>query len=149
MTPSVDVRRIEISEIPRNWHWIAQLLKPAVCIEKTPAAADAELSRVERSLVAGSMGIASLHYPNCAGLVVIQPGLYDGISALWLSYIVGRLKAGPKQWLRVIRSIAAHFERMAKEAGCSEVRIGGRNWAPVLPGYERFDGQPFRLRKVL
>lgn len=145
MTSKIIVSRIEINELPVNWHWIAQLLSPAVAYDKNRT-----MEQVRTGLFSGALGLASLHGDNGAGLVVVEPCEIEGVKTLWLPYMVGKLNQPPKRWLSMIRQIMAHFETLAKEAGCSEVRIGGRNYRGVFPGFETFDAlAPNRMRKAI
>lgn len=61
----------------------------------------------------------------------------------------GRIKAGPKEWLRIVRDELRKLERDAKASGVTEMRVAGRNWGRVLPDYEPFDEVPNGLRKRL
>ena len=62
----------------------------------------------------------------------------------------GDINLPPKQWLRTVRSELKTLETIAKQAGCAEMRVAGRDWSRVLPDYERMAGPiPNRLRKAL
>jgi hypothetical protein len=62
----------------------------------------------------------------------------------------GRLDLPPKPGLEVFRSMLAQFERRAKNAGCTEMRMSGRNWSRICPDYEPIPGDaPNLLRKRL
>jgi hypothetical protein len=62
----------------------------------------------------------------------------------------GRLDLPPKQWLEVVRSTLAQLEQRAKNAGCTEMRMSGRNWARICRDYEPIPGDaPNLLRKRL
>jgi hypothetical protein len=87
--------------------------------------------------------------PEGDGVVVTELCAPDGVPCLWIPYIAGKSNAGPRGFIRAIRRIAAHYEELARQAGCSEIRIGGRDWSRVLPDFERFDDKPNRLRKRL
>lgn len=130
-------------QIERNWGWIGQLLRPSIAM----GIARSE-QRVRAMLNDGRMGLASIHVPNGAGLITLEPGEYDGVPALWVPYIYASVKAGPKVWIRTMIDVLAHFETKAREAGLQEVRIGGRDWS-FLPGYEPFDGVLNGRKKVL
>jgi hypothetical protein len=134
------VERFDAEAVRRNWRWLGPLLAPAVRI------AGRKVEDVRGAILNGSMGLASLHAPRGAGLIVLQPGMFDGVFACWIAYVALRVKEGPKEWLRVIREGVNYFEDRARESGCTEMRIGGRNWSRILPGYE-----PFELgwRKIL
>lgn len=137
------VVRFEAGEVLRAWPWLSALLAPSVRI------AGQRLDDLKLALLSGSMGLASVHVPNGAGLVVVHPGVFDGVFACWMPFIMARVKGGPKAWVKTIRMVMEHFEALAREAGCTEMRIGGRDWSRILIGYEPFDGVPNRLKKVL
>lgn len=136
--------RINTEQVTMHWPWLVQLLGPVVAGDP-----NGSLAMLKEKLVSGEMGIASIHVSRGTGLVVLHPGEFDGVRALWIPYIVGRVKLGPKAWLTLMRGIAAHFVSLAREEGFAEVRIGGRDWSRILPGFERFDDTPNRLRMVL
>lgn len=54
-----------------------------------------------------------------------------------------------RHWHRLIRAHMRRLERIARESGCREMRVAGRNWSRVLLDYEPFDGVANGLRKVL
>lgn len=63
----------------------------------------------------------------------------------------GEMRLPPKAWLRAARAEMACLETIARDAGCQEMRMAGRDWSRVFPDY-----QPYRpannengLRKVL
>lgn len=51
--------------------------------------------------------------------------------------------------LRGVRSAMPVIEDLARKAGVTELRIGGRDWSRALPEYEALAGVPNGLRKVL
>lgn len=64
----------------------------------------------------------------------------------------GRIELGPKAWLRAVREEVKKLERIAKSAGCAEMRIEGRDWSRVLRGlnYQPWpEGEGHGLRKAL
>jgi hypothetical protein len=105
---------------------------------------------VRQMLVSGNMGLATIHLPNAAGVAIFHPGTFDGKYGLWIPYIAGRVRGGPKLWLRTMRGIMDHFVEQARKAGCEIVRIGGRDYRRVFPDFEPCDpDHPNRLQKVL
>jgi hypothetical protein len=133
------------AEVQRCWPWLSRLLRPAVEVDGT-----IELEKLREQIVGGNMGLATVHAPKTAGIVVIHPVMLSGVYCLWIPYIAGRIEGGPKHWLRTMRGIMAHFVALATKAGCDEVRIGGRDYTNIFPDFERFDpDHPNRLRKVL
>lgn len=73
----------------------------------------------------------------------------DGRLICGVYQLTGRIKLGPKAWLKAVRQEIAKLERIAKNSGCVEMRVAGRDWSRVLEGYEPFDGPENGLRKVL
>lgn len=41
------------------------------------------------------------------------------------------------------------IETMAREAGCHELRIAGRDWSKIFNDYEPYEGPRNGIRKVL
>jgi len=67
-----------------------------------------------------------------------------------IRHLEGRLNLPPKQWLKVVRETLAEFEQRAKDAGCTEMRMSGRDWSRIAEGYEEMTGDaPNLLRKKL
>lgn len=87
--------------------------------------------------------------PNGAGLVTLE--LYrEGESLICgIHRIEGRLSLPPKAWLKTMRTELGKIEAVAKQAGCAEMRVVGRDWSRVLTDYEPMPGIENRLRKVL
>ena len=67
-----------------------------------------------------------------------------------LRNLEGRFNLPPKAWLRTLRAEMTKLETIARDAGCAEMRLAGRDWSRVLPDYEPLPGgKPNRLRKRL
>lgn len=71
------------------------------------------------------------------GYMALQLG--DDLTC-WIKCAAGHVEGGPKRRVQTIREIMAHIESVAKNAGCSEIKICGRDWSKVLTDYEPFDG---------
>lgn len=138
------VNRLSSTEIGLSWPWLMQLIGPAIAMDKGRSLMD-----VWTKLQSGEMGMATIHTHNGAGIVTLEPGEFDGVWALWVPYIFAKVKAGPKAFVQTIRAVMGRVENVAREANLVEVRIGGRDWGPILPDYERFNDTPNMLRKVL
>jgi hypothetical protein len=138
------VERIQIAEIERNWHWIYQILSPAVDIDPRRS-----MQQVKAGLMKGELGLASVHMPKAAGLVIVEPGTFDGVFCCWVPYLAGHVSGGAKDFIRMARQLMAYLELSARLAGCAEMRIGGRDWTRILPDYLPLEGVPNGLRKVL
>ena len=67
----------------------------------------------------------------------------------WVKYLAGSIEGGPKARVAVIRAAVEHIEAVARNAGCTEIKLCGRDWSAILPDYEAFDGQRNGLRKGL
>jgi hypothetical protein len=138
------VERMQITEIERNWHWIYQILEPAVDLDPNRT-----LQQIKIGLLKGEMGLASVHMPKAAGLVIVEPGTFDGVFCCWVPYLAGHVSGGAKDFIRMARQLMAYLELSARLAGCAEMRIGGRDWSRILPDYRRFNDIPNMLHKVL
>lgn len=73
----------------------------------------------------------------------------DGRTCCGIYQITGTMPFGPKKWLRLVREEIAKIETIARNAGCDELRLGGRDWSRVLPGYQPLAGVPNGLVKGL
>jgi hypothetical protein len=83
------------------------------------------------------------------GRVTLEVYEEDGKICCGLYRLDAHLDLPPKQWLRTMRTEMTKIETIAREAGCVEMRVAGRNWASVLPDYEPLIGPRNGLRKVL
>jgi hypothetical protein len=132
--------------IPAEWWRIGPMLASAVGHDK-----NASLDDVRQWLETGHSEAAWVGvYPNVAGLIVTTIGPDDGVEACWLNYVAGTIGGGPKAFILSARAVVDLIAGMAREAGCTELRGGGRNWSRVFPDWERFDPDfPNRMRKRL
>jgi len=139
---SVKVVQMKDAEITRNWGWIAQLLEPAVKVDPNRT-----MQGLYSSLIDGRTGLASLHHADGAMLLVVEP-IGDGDDMiLWIPYLAGQIKRG--RFVPVMREGMAQMEDMARESGCAEIRLCGRNWGRVFSDYETMPDWPNGLKKVL
>lgn len=90
-----------------------------------------------------------LPLPDGGGLVTLEIYKEDDRLICGIYQIEGRLKQPPKQWLRTMRAILKDIETVVRNAGCSEIRVAGRNWQRILTDYEPMPGIENRLRKGL
>lgn len=68
----------------------------------------------------------------------------------FINYVGGEVKGGPRAFVQAARDIVAQIEILARKAGCTELRGGGRSWSRVFPDWEHFDPEhPNRIRKVI
>lgn len=58
-----------------------------------------------------------------------------GLYKLW-----GRTRLGPKAFAAFMRKEMTTLEQIARDAGCTQMRVAGRNWARVLTDYEPMAG---------
>ena len=61
----------------------------------------------------------------------------------------GRIDLPRAHWLAAVREELRRIEGIARSAGCTEMRLGGRRWSRVLPDYEPLGGVKNGLRKAL
>ena len=68
----------------------------------------------------------------------------------WINYVAGEVKGSPRVFIRACRDIVAEIEKLARQAGCKWLVMGGRNWSRVFPEWEHFDPDyPNRIRKAI
>lgn len=91
---------------------------------------------------------------------VVRPGIQvfirleayedNGQVVCLIHTLSGKISLGPKAWLRAVRDEIGKLERIAKAAGCAEMRVEGRDWSRILPGYTHWPaGEGHGLRKAL
>lgn len=91
---------------------------------------------------------------------VVRPGIQvfirleayedDGQVVCLIHTLSGKITLGPKAWLKAVRDEIGKLERIARAAGCVEMRVEGRDWSRVLSGYSHWPaGEGHGLRKVL
>jgi len=93
---------------------------------------------------------------------IVRPGIrvfirleaYEdsGQAVCLIHTLSGTISLGPKAWLRAVRDEIAKLERIARSAGCAEMRVEGRDWSVALKslGYVPWPaGEGHALRKAL
>lgn len=91
-----------------------------------------------------------IDHPQGRGAIVFQIENVDGRLVCGVHDLVGFLELPPKAWLETARAIMAIIEAQARDAGCAEMRMCGRNWSRVFPDYEPLPGgDPNLIRKRL
>lgn len=123
---------------------LGPILAPAVAFDD-----NASLEDVRHKLLSGQCEAALVTGDGVKGVIVTELCVIDGAKVCWLSYVAGSVTASPRKWLAIMRSGIAQIEALAKAAGCTETRIGGRDWSRVLTDYQRFDDVPNRMRKAI
>lgn len=132
--------------IGAEWWRISLLLGPAIDVDP-----GASREAVKGWLLSGQseafwVGVQD----NATGIGVTTIGPIDGTEVCWVNYIAGTVTGGPKAFVRTAHAIMDQIEILARQAGCAELRGGGRNWSRVFPEWERFDpAHPNRIRKVI
>jgi len=84
--------------------------------------------------------------------ITLEAFIEDGRQIAGIYGLKGRVRLGPKAWLRAVRDEVRKLENIARKAGCVEMRIAGRDWSRVLPDYEPMTDAPDvrnGLRKAL
>lgn len=81
--------------------------------------------------------------------ITLEAFIEDGRNIAGIYELKGKISLGPKAWLKAVREEVRKLERIAKAAGCEEMRIAGRDWSRILIDYEPCDGLPNGLRKGL
>lgn len=115
-------------EIAVCWPHIAPLLAPAV--EHDPCR---QLSDTYRDLMNGDFALFAINSNSVNGIVVVEIAK----PVFWIVYLGGKtFGMRPKALLNLFRTFVASFTEIARSMGCSEMRISGRNWLPILSDWE-------------
>jgi hypothetical protein len=131
---------VETSRIEAQWPVIAAILAPAVRQDPRQT-----LEGLHKRLAEGTDSLVAVS-GEASGLIALQ---VTSDLVLWTRYAAGFVEGGPKQRLRTIREIVGHLETVARDAGCREHRICGRDWSRILPDYRPFEGHRNGLSKEL
>jgi hypothetical protein len=132
--------------IPFEWERIMSLIGKAIAMNgETPQ------NEVYDWLTSGrSEAFWVRDDPNCDGLCVTTIIEAGNECVCFIEYAGGEIKGGPRRFIKTVRLIVNKIEELARNADCTELRAGGRNWLPVFDGWERFDDEhPNRMRKRL
>lgn len=128
--------------IAQEWPRIISLIGDAVGYDKNATPEDVFWWLATGQSEAFWIGVPE----HAAGIAVTTTG--DGIC--FVNYVAGTISGGPRRFIETARDIMAEIEELALEAGCTELRGGGRNWSRVFPEWERYDpDNPNRMRKVI
>lgn len=131
---------VDTARIAQLWPVIAEILAPAVRADPSQT-----MEGLRNSLAEGSDRLLSISGPGHALMVIkVSSGL-----TCWIRYLAGNIEGGPKARVKTIRAAVQHLEAVAREAGCTEIQLCGRDWARILPDYEPCNGHPNGLRKGL
>lgn len=133
-------RHIEPMQIDRDWPILANLLAPA--LRQDPSQT---LEGLHERLSKGAEKLLHISGPGHA-LMVLE--VTDEL-VCWVKYLAGQIEGGPKARITVFRYCISTLEQIARDAGCTEIRLCGRDWRKILPDYQPSDGFPNELRKVL
>lgn len=89
-------------------------------------------------------------HPKGRGAVVFQIENVGGRIICGVHDLVGCLDLPPKAWRETMRAVMAILEAKARDAGCHEMRMCGRDWSRIFPDYEPLEGgDPNLIRKRL
>lgn len=132
---------VDAARIEREWPVIAEILAPAVREDPRQT-----MEGLHKRLASGADSLLRISGPGDA-LMVIE--VTNGL-ACWVKYLAGHIDGGPKARVAIIRAAIAHIEAVARGAGCTEIKLCGREtWARIMPDYEPFEGHRNGLRKGL
>jgi hypothetical protein len=128
--------------IPFEWERIVSLIGKAIGHDRNASPLD-----VYAWLTSGRSEAFWVGIPvHVTGLAVTTT---EG-SVCWINYVGGSVKGGPRAFITACRDVVAEIENLARDVGCTELRLGGRNWSRVFPEWEHFDpNYPNRIRKPL
>jgi hypothetical protein len=131
---------VDPARIEREWPVIAEILAPAVREDPRQT-----IEGLHKRLASGSDRLLHISGSGDA-LMVIE--VTDGL-ACWVKYLAGQIEGGPRARVATIRAAVEHIEAVARNAGCTEIKLCGRDWSAILPDYEALGGHQNGLRKGL
>lgn len=95
------------------------------------------------------MGPFLIEYPGVRVEITFEAYEENGRKVCGIYQIDGEINRPPKAWLAIVRAEVAKIADIARNAGCDELRIAGRDWSRVLPEFEPFDGPVNGIRRML
>lgn len=125
--------------IAADWERIGDLLAPAIAEDDQRQPAD-----VYRDLMSGDFVLFEVDLQGAKGVIVVE----IASPCFWLIYVAGRISGPKSHWLGRVKALTLYFSVLAKANNCTEMRLEGRNWAPIFPDWERL-GTRNALRKAL
>lgn len=136
----MDFEPVDVARIERDWPVISEILAPAVRQDPRQT-----MEGLHKRLAEGTDSLVAVR-GGAQGLIVLQ---VTSDLVLWTRYAAGFVSGGPKQRVATMRQVVERLETVAREAGCKEHRICGRDWSRILPDYRPFEGQQNGLSKEL
>lgn len=127
--------------IPSEWERIIALIGPAIEHDKNATPLD-----VYAWLTSGRSEAFWIGHEHAKGVGVTTT---EG-DVCWLNYVGGTMTSSPRKFIRAARVVVHDLADLAREQGCTELRLGGRDWSRVFPDWEHFDPEhPNRIRMRL
>lgn len=140
---------IPANRVPVLWPYLEPLITLAIDRSRQDVSKPELVAETRERLLSGQYELALVRVPGASGIVVSELCVIDGVRVCWLPFVAGRTGMPPRAFIRFMRSAMVRYEDMAKQAGAEEIRICGRDWSRVFPGFVRHDGMPNELRKKL
>lgn len=91
----------------------------------------------------------ALKHGEAVGLMIVDIYEDDGGLCFGITKLLAEIDLPPREWLRLVRRGIGEIEEWARKAGCTEIRVAGRDWSRVLPDFMPLAGPRNGLRKVL
>ncbi len=74
--------------------------------------------------------------------ITMEAIIEDGVKVAGIYDLTGTIDLPPRAWLKAVRDEVDRLEAVARDAGCEELRLQGRDWGRILPDYERITDAP-------
>lgn len=87
--------------------------------------------------------------PGMDLMMILEVFKEDGRNVCGIYKVRGTIDLPPKAYVRAVREEVTKIEALARDAGCEEMRIAGRDWSRLVTGYEPFPALENGLRKDL
>lgn len=100
-----------------------------------------------RALSSGEFALYDVDLHGAKGVIVVEIN-QGAVNTLWVRYVSGRISGPPRVWIGRVKALQIYFEGIARQMGCTEIRVCGRDWSRILPDWEK-DGPRHELRLAL
>lgn len=119
-------------EIRGRWGEIGPILAPAI--------KDRPIAEVSGALGDGQLGLFEITRDGLRLLVAVHIHPIEDGTAFSIVYAAGRIGTmAPRQWLRRITTLIETAQETARQLGCKELRLSGRDWSRFFPDWDCLD----------
>jgi len=138
----VNIRHVPLQELAAQASALQREIEPAIL--------DGDTDAVWSAIRSGRYVVFRIVDGEASAMLVasVYEEGHTAVTCFGIEFFTAR-KAPRHRWLALMRCGVAEIGKLAKEAGCTELRLGGRDWRRVFPDFTPLEGVPHGLRKVL